>query len=103
VQGIAHDVLRATGGNVPPRLILVGRHWEHGVALRSAGMDRNIPMLFVPWAVQGAFREATGMAWNVELRPTSPAVCQGRSLWPAVDAIVVEPQVVHVCLHRPAQ
>ena len=100
-QAITHDVLRANGGFLPRRVVLVGRIWGHGVRLRSWGMDRNIPMLAISWAVQGTFREATGMPWVVELQPALPEVCAGRPLWPALEAIVVEPDVVHVCLHAP--
>jgi hypothetical protein len=98
-QAIAHDVLRANGGVVPQRVVLVGRIWIHGVRLRSWGMDRNIPMLAIAWAVQGGFREATGMAWVVELEPAAPEVCAGRPLWPGPEAIVFGPAAVHVCLH----
>ncbi len=100
-QAITHDVLRANGGLLPRRVVLVGRIWGHGVRLRSWGMDRNIPMLAISWAVQGTFREATGMPWVVELQPVLPEVCAGRPLWPAPEAIVVAPDVVHVCLHAP--
>ncbi len=99
-QMIAMDVLRANEGRLPAQLIIVGSRWQHALPVRSHELQRGGPALHFSWAVQAAFREATGMPWTVTLRQDGRELCADDVFWPHPDSIRRDGDAVLVCHER---
>jgi len=73
--------------------------WRHPVPVKAVRYNLGLSAFSVQWALSGLFRMTTGRI--VKIQPPdneSKQACKERAPWPSRDAILVQDEIVDVCM-----